>query len=153
MCLSTLCVVFPTAPSTPNYLQQAALPLLSNEECKTHWGNNISGVMICAGGAGATSCMVRPRPLTQIHLSFRLLLLVKTLILTFYLVRAPSDRLHVGFTRRLFMCCLSGRLWWPSGLSEGQRLDARRHRLLGKQPLLYLHSCCLCSCHRAPWLG
>ncbi|XP_019215462.1 chymotrypsin B, partial [Oreochromis niloticus] len=47
------------APSTPNNLQQAALPLLSNEECKQHWGSNISDVMICAGGAGATSCMVR----------------------------------------------------------------------------------------------
>uniref|UniRef100_A0A3B4GPH8 chymotrypsin n=1 Tax=Pundamilia nyererei TaxID=303518 RepID=A0A3B4GPH8_9CICH len=45
------------APSTPNNLQQAALPLLSNEECKKHWGSNISDVMICAGGAGATSCM------------------------------------------------------------------------------------------------
>ncbi|XP_042277558.1 chymotrypsin B [Thunnus thynnus] len=45
------------APSTPNKLQQAALPLLSNEECKRHWGSNISDVMICAGGAGATSCM------------------------------------------------------------------------------------------------
>lgn len=49
----------PIAPSTPNNLQQAALPLLSNEECKQHWGSNISDVMICAGGAGATSCMVR----------------------------------------------------------------------------------------------
>uniref|UniRef100_A0A3P9AAB8 chymotrypsin n=1 Tax=Esox lucius TaxID=8010 RepID=A0A3P9AAB8_ESOLU len=46
-----------TAPNTPNKLQQAALPLLSNEQCKTHWGSNISEVMICAGGAGATSCM------------------------------------------------------------------------------------------------
>lgn len=35
----------PTAPSTPNNLQQAALPLLSNEECKKHWGSNISDVM------------------------------------------------------------------------------------------------------------
>lgn len=50
----------PTAPSTPNNLQQAALPLLSNAECKKHWGSNISDVMIRAGGAGATSCMVRP---------------------------------------------------------------------------------------------
>ncbi|KAK1874823.1 Chymotrypsin B [Dissostichus eleginoides] len=51
------------AANTPNLLQQASLPLLSNEQCKQHWGSNISGVMICAGGAGATSCMVRPRPL------------------------------------------------------------------------------------------
>lgn len=71
------CFVSPTAPSTPNNLQQAALPLLSNEQCKKHWGSNISGVMICAGGAGATSCMVRARPptcltwVTQSHESFR----------------------------------------------------------------------------------
>ncbi|KAL2088404.1 hypothetical protein ACEWY4_015303 [Coilia grayii] len=42
---------------TPDKLQQAALPLLSNEQCKKHWGSNISDVMICAGGDGATSCM------------------------------------------------------------------------------------------------
>ncbi|KAI4791114.1 hypothetical protein KUCAC02_034208 [Chaenocephalus aceratus] len=46
-----------TAANTPNLLQQASLPLLSSEQCKQHWGSNISGVMICAGGAGATSCM------------------------------------------------------------------------------------------------
>ncbi|KAK5909065.1 hypothetical protein CgunFtcFv8_017068 [Champsocephalus gunnari] len=46
-----------TAANTPSLLQQASLPLLSNEQCKQHWGSNISGVMICAGGAGATSCM------------------------------------------------------------------------------------------------
>nr|CAB43766.1 chymotrypsin B precursor [Gadus morhua] len=46
------------APGTPNKLQQAALPLMSNEECSQTWGNNmISDVMICAGAAGATSCM------------------------------------------------------------------------------------------------
>uniref|UniRef100_A0A3P9LP26 chymotrypsin n=1 Tax=Oryzias latipes TaxID=8090 RepID=A0A3P9LP26_ORYLA len=42
---------------TPNNLQQASLPLLSNDDCKLYWGSNISDVMICAGGAGATSCM------------------------------------------------------------------------------------------------
>ncbi|CAL8404116.1 unnamed protein product [Boreogadus saida] len=46
------------APGTPNKLQQAALPLMSNEQCKRSWGSNmISDVMICAGAAGATSCM------------------------------------------------------------------------------------------------
>merc|ERR1712142_753058 len=40
-----------------NKLQQAALPLLSNEQCKRHWGSNISDVMICAGADGASSCM------------------------------------------------------------------------------------------------
>jgi chymotrypsin len=48
-----------SAPGTPNKLQQAALPLMSNEQCKRSWGSNmISDVMICAGAAGATSCMV-----------------------------------------------------------------------------------------------
>ncbi|XP_036399594.1 chymotrypsin B-like [Megalops cyprinoides] len=42
---------------TPNQLQQAALPLLSNEECMAHWGDKISDVMICAGADGASSCM------------------------------------------------------------------------------------------------
>ncbi|XP_075873963.1 chymotrypsin B-like [Nelusetta ayraudi] len=45
------------AANTPNNLQQASLPLLSNTQCKQHWGSNISDKMICAGGAGATSCM------------------------------------------------------------------------------------------------
>ncbi|KAJ3593854.1 hypothetical protein NHX12_006188 [Muraenolepis orangiensis] len=46
------------APNTPNKLQQAALPLMSNEQCKRSWGGSmISDVMICAGASGATSCM------------------------------------------------------------------------------------------------
>ncbi|KAI4889300.1 hypothetical protein NFI96_011096, partial [Prochilodus magdalenae] len=42
---------------TPDKLQQVALPLLSNDDCKDHWGSNISDVMICAGADGASSCM------------------------------------------------------------------------------------------------
>ncbi|XP_028931419.1 chymotrypsinogen 2-like [Ornithorhynchus anatinus] len=42
---------------TPKKLQQAALPLLSNEECKEFWGSKISDVMICAGASGVSSCM------------------------------------------------------------------------------------------------
>ncbi|KAM7424811.1 hypothetical protein PAMA_000936 [Pampus argenteus] len=45
------------APDTPALLQQAALPLLTNEQCSRYWGNKISDVMICAGAAGASSCM------------------------------------------------------------------------------------------------
>uniref|UniRef100_A0A4W4H260 chymotrypsin n=1 Tax=Electrophorus electricus TaxID=8005 RepID=A0A4W4H260_ELEEL len=45
------------APDTPARLQQASLPLLINEECKRHWGSQISDVMICARAAGASSCM------------------------------------------------------------------------------------------------
>jgi len=44
---------------TPNELQQVALPLLSNQDCISYWGSNIHDVMICAGAAGASSCMVR----------------------------------------------------------------------------------------------
>jgi len=45
------------APDTPALLQQAALPLLSNDDCKRFWGNQISDLMICAGASGASSCM------------------------------------------------------------------------------------------------
>ncbi|XP_029001246.1 chymotrypsin B-like [Betta splendens] len=43
--------------NTPTKLQQAALPILSNQQCKNNWGSNITDKMICAGGAGASSCM------------------------------------------------------------------------------------------------
>uniref|UniRef100_A0A4W3JWE7 chymotrypsin n=1 Tax=Callorhinchus milii TaxID=7868 RepID=A0A4W3JWE7_CALMI len=42
---------------SPSKLQQTSLPLLSNMDCQEYWGDKISGVMICAGGAGASSCM------------------------------------------------------------------------------------------------
>uniref|UniRef100_A0A8C7IUT7 chymotrypsin n=1 Tax=Oncorhynchus kisutch TaxID=8019 RepID=A0A8C7IUT7_ONCKI len=43
-------------PITPTKLQQGAVPLLSEEECKKHWGKMIHE-MICAGGKGVSSCM------------------------------------------------------------------------------------------------
>ncbi|XP_075043632.1 chymotrypsin B-like [Mixophyes fleayi] len=45
------------ALSTPNKLQQTALPVISNAQCKNYWGSNISDVMVCAGAAGSSSCM------------------------------------------------------------------------------------------------
>ncbi|XP_068117605.1 chymotrypsin A-like [Hyperolius riggenbachi] len=45
------------AANTPSLLQQTALPVLSNAQCKTYWGNNISDIMVCAGAAGSSSCM------------------------------------------------------------------------------------------------
>ncbi|XP_077166005.1 chymotrypsinogen 2-like [Paroedura picta] len=42
--------------NTPEKLQQVALPLLTNEQCKKYWGNRIADVMVCAGAAGASSC-------------------------------------------------------------------------------------------------
>ncbi|XP_057170195.1 chymotrypsinogen B-like [Ursus arctos] len=42
---------------TPDKLQQAALPLLSNAECKQFWGSKITDVMVCAGANGVSSCM------------------------------------------------------------------------------------------------
>ncbi|KAI2662588.1 Chymotrypsin A [Labeo rohita] len=45
------------AADTPPLLQQAALPLLTNDQCKTHWGSNITDIMICAGASGVSSCM------------------------------------------------------------------------------------------------
>ncbi|KAK5602830.1 hypothetical protein CRENBAI_025103 [Crenichthys baileyi] len=46
-----------TAANTPALLQQAALPLLTNAECSQYWGNQVTDLMICAGAAGASSCM------------------------------------------------------------------------------------------------
>ncbi|XP_019664003.2 chymotrypsinogen B-like [Ailuropoda melanoleuca] len=45
------------AHKTPDKLQQAALPLLSNAECKQFWGSRITDVMVCAGANGISSCM------------------------------------------------------------------------------------------------
>uniref|UniRef100_A0A8C5WE19 Peptidase S1 domain-containing protein n=1 Tax=Leptobrachium leishanense TaxID=445787 RepID=A0A8C5WE19_9ANUR len=42
---------------TPLKLQQVALPLLTTSECQRYWGSNILSTMICAGAAGASSCM------------------------------------------------------------------------------------------------
>ncbi|XP_004413129.1 PREDICTED: chymotrypsinogen B-like [Odobenus rosmarus divergens] len=44
------------ANKTPDRLQQAALPLLSNAECQKFWGSKITDVMICAGASGVSSC-------------------------------------------------------------------------------------------------
>uniref|UniRef100_A0A8C3FJK8 chymotrypsin n=1 Tax=Chrysemys picta bellii TaxID=8478 RepID=A0A8C3FJK8_CHRPI len=52
-----LCVTTGWALSTPSKLQQTALPLLTNEECKNYWDGNILDSMICAGAAGSSSCM------------------------------------------------------------------------------------------------
>ncbi|XP_036919648.1 chymotrypsinogen 2 [Sturnira hondurensis] len=43
--------------NTPDKLQQAALPLLSNTECKMFWGRKITNIMVCAGASGISSCM------------------------------------------------------------------------------------------------
>ncbi|KAI5627111.1 chymotrypsin B1 precursor, partial [Silurus asotus] len=45
------------AANTPARLQQAALPLLTNTNCQSYWGNKITNLMICAGASGASSCM------------------------------------------------------------------------------------------------
>ncbi|KFO69178.1 Chymotrypsinogen 2, partial [Cuculus canorus] len=46
---------------TPAVLQQVALPLLTNEQCKQYWGFRIRNMMVCAGADGASSCMVGAR--------------------------------------------------------------------------------------------
>ncbi|NWQ62820.1 CTR2 protein, partial [Neopipo cinnamomea] len=43
---------------TPALLQQAALPLLTNAQCKEFWGFRIRDMMVCAGADGVSSCMV-----------------------------------------------------------------------------------------------
>ncbi|CAG6015707.1 chymotrypsin-like protease CTRL-1 [Menidia menidia] len=43
--------------STPRYLQQTALPVISPDMCRSYWGyNRITDAMICAGAAGMSSC-------------------------------------------------------------------------------------------------
>lgn len=44
--------------NTPARLQQATLPLLTNDDCRRYWGSKITDLMICAGASGASSCMV-----------------------------------------------------------------------------------------------
>ncbi|GAB5582484.1 chymotrypsinogen B [Prionailurus iriomotensis] len=46
-----------TNAQTPDRLQQAALPLLSNTECQKFWGSKITNLMVCAGASGVSSCM------------------------------------------------------------------------------------------------
>ncbi|NXY06100.1 CTR2 protein, partial [Pteruthius melanotis] len=46
-----------SASHTPAVLQQVALPLLTNAQCKEFWGFRIREVMVCAGADGASSCM------------------------------------------------------------------------------------------------
>ncbi|XP_017596303.1 PREDICTED: chymotrypsinogen 2 [Corvus brachyrhynchos] len=46
-----------SASHTPAVLQQVALPLLTNAQCKEFWGFRIREVMVCAGAGGASSCM------------------------------------------------------------------------------------------------
>ncbi|XP_055153668.1 chymotrypsin-like protease CTRL-1 [Symphalangus syndactylus] len=41
---------------TPARLQQVALPLVTVNQCRQYWGSRITDSMICAGGAGASSC-------------------------------------------------------------------------------------------------
>ncbi|XP_037548326.1 chymotrypsin A [Nematolebias whitei] len=43
--------------NTPARLQQATLPLLTNDDCRRYWGSKITDLMICAGASGASSCM------------------------------------------------------------------------------------------------
>uniref|UniRef100_A0A673W0M0 Peptidase S1 domain-containing protein n=1 Tax=Salmo trutta TaxID=8032 RepID=A0A673W0M0_SALTR len=54
---SSWCMSSYRPANDPNKLQQGAVPLLSEEECKKHWGNMIHKMMICAGGKGVSSCM------------------------------------------------------------------------------------------------
>uniref|UniRef100_A0A8C9XBL0 chymotrypsin n=1 Tax=Sander lucioperca TaxID=283035 RepID=A0A8C9XBL0_SANLU len=44
------------SPNTPTRLQQVALPLLTNEQCRRYFGNSLSRQMICAGASGVSSC-------------------------------------------------------------------------------------------------
>nr|XP_014333254.1 PREDICTED: chymotrypsinogen B isoform X2 [Bos mutus] len=47
---------------TPDKLQQATLPILSNADCREFWGSKITDVMICAGASGISSWRLRWPP-------------------------------------------------------------------------------------------
>ncbi|XP_030582101.1 chymotrypsinogen 2-like [Archocentrus centrarchus] len=40
----------------PRRLQQVALPLLTNDECRNYWSSKITDAMICAGASGVSAC-------------------------------------------------------------------------------------------------
>ncbi|MEE6518323.1 hypothetical protein FKM82_029270 [Ascaphus truei] len=46
-----------TTEQLPKKLQQVSLPLISYRKCQKIWGVNILNSMICAGAAGASSCV------------------------------------------------------------------------------------------------
>lgn len=71
---SQLCMCV-AAPDTPALLQQAALPLLTNDQCRQYWGSRISDLMICAGASGASSCMVGTHESVHKHRSILLALI------------------------------------------------------------------------------
>uniref|UniRef100_A0A8D0CQ44 chymotrypsin n=1 Tax=Sander lucioperca TaxID=283035 RepID=A0A8D0CQ44_SANLU len=43
-------------PYTPARLQQVALPLLINEQCRSYYQKKVTDLMICAGASGASVC-------------------------------------------------------------------------------------------------
>lgn len=105
--------------NTPDKLQQVALPLLTNEQCKKYWGNRIADVMVCAGASGASSCMVRLPPAP--HSGWMPLNLCHPCpSAPFIFLWSPS----------------TGRLWWTLGVPEKWCLDPGGDCLLGQQHLL-----------------
>ncbi|NXC23326.1 CTR2 protein, partial [Corythaeola cristata] len=46
----------PTLAMPPSVLQQMALPLLFNAQCKQHWRYRIADTMVCASAHGTSSC-------------------------------------------------------------------------------------------------
>ncbi|XP_053318135.1 ovochymase-1 [Spea bombifrons] len=46
-----------TSLQIPDVLQQARVPMVSMATCKSYWGTDITDTNICAGAAGASSCM------------------------------------------------------------------------------------------------
>ncbi|XP_010084641.1 PREDICTED: chymotrypsinogen 2-like, partial [Pterocles gutturalis] len=47
----------PNGTTPSSVLQQVALPLLTNTQCRRYWLFRITKDMVCAGGSGASSCM------------------------------------------------------------------------------------------------
>lgn len=130
LCVLCVCVA---APDTPALLQQAALPLLTNDQCRRYWGSKITNLMICAGASGASSCMVGDGAVSGS---------IQGVYVVFVIVHSFVS-----------VCVVhSGRLWRSSGLPEGWSLDSGWYCVLGQWNLHHLHARCVRSRHRAACL-
>ncbi|XP_073736209.1 chymotrypsin-like protease CTRL-1 isoform X1 [Callorhinus ursinus] len=106
--------------TTPARLQQVALPLVTVNQCRRYWGSRITDSMICAGGAGASSCQVSISPLfCPLHRP----------------VAPPHP--HADYSP----LPPSGRLRRPSRLPEREHMGAYWHRLMGYQQLQRAPAC------------
>ncbi len=97
--------------ASPMILQQTGIPITSPAVCRQIWGQNtITDAMICAGGAGSSSCMVREDRSGQTHY-------------------------HINVAAVLKCVFSTGWFWWSSGVWAFRGLDSGGLCVLGNQNL------------------